>query len=75
MTRISNDINGNPRHVVHFLALRPEGNNSTYEQVIKAANKLGGRKFHNKQYGGGIVFTAYECEMPEIISRVKYLLA
>lgn len=73
--RIKNDINGNPRHVIHFLALVPKGKMATYEQVVKAANKLGGRKFHNKQFGGGVVFTAYECEMPEIIARVQYILA
>lgn len=30
-----------------------------YEMAIKRAHKLGGRKFHNKQYGGGIVFQSY----------------
>lgn len=75
MHRISNDTNGNPRYVIHFLALLPKGKTATYEQVVKAANKVGGRKFHNKQFGGGVVFTAYECEIPEIISRVQYTLA
>lgn len=30
-----------------------------YKLAVKKANKLGGRKFHNKQYGGGIVFQSY----------------
>jgi hypothetical protein len=53
-TRIKNDINGNPRYVIHFLDL-----NNDYENALKTARKLGGRKFHNKQYGGGIVFQSY----------------
>jgi len=30
-----------------------------YALAIKKAKKIGGRKFHNKQYGGGIVFQSY----------------
>lgn len=30
-----------------------------YDIAVKKANKLGGRKYHNKQYGGGIVFQSY----------------
>lgn len=33
-----------------------------YELAIKNGRKLGGRKFHNKQYGGGIVFQSYNIE-------------
>jgi hypothetical protein len=64
-TRINNDINGNPRYVCHYLEFKPiDWDNDaqglfTYEQAIKEANKLGGRKFHNKQYGGGLVFQSY----------------
>ena len=50
-TQVNNDINGNPRHVIHFINL---GDN--YAATVKWTNKLGGRKFHNKQYGGGILF-------------------
>ena len=56
-TRINNDVNGNPRYVFHFLQLA-----NTYEQALKLAKKLGGRKFHNKQYGGGIVIQSYSLE-------------
>lgn len=65
-TRINNDVNGNPRYVVHFLQLntREELDSveyipNKYELALKRAHKLGGRKFHNKQYGGGIVFQSY----------------
>ncbi len=53
-TRIKNDINGNPRYVCHFLNVA-----SDYPTAIKIANSIGGRKFHNKQYGGGLVFQSY----------------
>tara|TARA_R110002073_G_scaffold41011_10_gene116272 strand:- start:527 stop:1003 length:477 start_codon:yes stop_codon:yes gene_type:complete len=64
-TRVNNDINGNSRSVCHYLDFKPiDWDNETqglftYEQAIKEANKLGGRKFHTKQYGGGLVFQSY----------------
>lgn len=30
-----------------------------YTLALSRAHKLGGKKFHNKQYGGGIVFQSY----------------
>jgi len=30
-----------------------------YEIALRKAHKIGGRKFHNNQYGGGIVFQSY----------------
>jgi hypothetical protein len=30
-----------------------------YDIAVRKAHKIGGRKFHNKQYGGGIVFQSY----------------
>lgn len=69
LTRINNDVYGNPRYVIHFLALLTDEEKqssdigSKYEIAVKRANKLiGGRKFHNKQYGGGIVFSSYNVE-------------
>jgi hypothetical protein len=56
-TRINNDINGNPRYVVHFLQLA-----DTYERALYLGRKLGGRKFHNKQFGGGIAFQSYNTD-------------
>jgi hypothetical protein len=68
--RVKNDVNGNPRYVCHFLALDVHGSNkgigfdlsSRYAMACKLANKAGGRKFHNKQYGGGIVFQSYSLD-------------
>jgi hypothetical protein len=79
--RLKNDVNGNPRHVVHFTELEPPtmreslrnslGISELYDRIVALARKVGGRRFHNKQYGGGVVFQAYACEMPECVSRIQ----
>jgi hypothetical protein len=67
-TRINNDNNGNPRYVIHFLEfINDEERNfipfhKKYEYAIKKAKKLGGKKFDNKSYGGGIVFQSYNID-------------
>jgi hypothetical protein len=69
-TRVKNDINGNPRFVLHFLHFvkddevprtAPDFVNKKYDLALKRAkaHPFYGRKFHNKQYGGGIVFCTY----------------
>lgn len=66
-TRIKNDTNGNPRFVCHFLNLLTESESNDYSVSVTQkynnalfnSRKIGGRKFHNKQYGGGIVFQSY----------------
>lgn len=60
-TRINNDVNGNPRYVCHYLNLL-RSNEQGYETALKNAKHFGGRKFHNKQYGGGIVFQSYNIQ-------------
>ncbi len=68
--RVRNDVNGNPRYVCHFLSLDIHGPDKgigfglseRYAMACKLANRAGGRKFHNKQYGGGIVFQSYSLE-------------
>lgn len=75
-TRITNNVNGNPRYVCHFLNLNTSQENTPefweehgmntisikYALAIKRAHKLGGRKYHTKAYGGGIVFSFYESQ-------------
>lgn len=65
-TKINNDINGNPRYVVHFFSLLTETENNSnlsidnkYKLALNRAKKIGGKKYHNKKYGGGIVFQSY----------------
>ena len=76
-TRIRNDVNGNPRHVCHFLHLDVHGWQSNigvsdrYAIAVKLANSIGGRKYHNKSYGGGIVFQSYNLQ--DLCDRINRL--
>jgi hypothetical protein len=88
-SRINNDINGNPRYVCHFLNLltdREKGSHdgvsysqgtlsvsARYDAALKRSRQLGGRKFHNKQYGGGIVFQSYNID--ELEAQILALVA
>ena len=72
-TRVNSDVYGNPRYAIHFLNLLTDEEKKNYDLsiseqyniAIKRANKIGGRKFHNKQYGGGIVFQSYNIKDTE----------
>ena len=66
LTRINNDTNGNPRYVCHFLDILNDAERSPetslgdrYTIALAKSRQLGGKKFHNKQYGGGIAFQSY----------------
>lgn len=76
-TRINNDTYGNPRYVCHFLTFCTDADkqelSGKYALAVKRANKLGGRKFHNKQYGGGIVFQSYNID--DLTQDIKELMA
>jgi hypothetical protein len=78
-TRTNNDGNGNPRYVCHFNDLLTDKEredmpfNARYKFAIKRANKIGGRKFNNKQYGGGIVFQSYNIKETE--TKIKEFLS
>jgi hypothetical protein len=54
-------IDGKTRVVCHFLRLLKESEKGpemtgSYTTAIARARKIGGKKYHNKAYGGGIVF-------------------
>jgi len=75
-TRINNDVNGNPRFVCHFLAFLSAKDEFTsleerYQLALRRSRELGGRKFHNKQYGGGIVFQMYDGEQIEMSKKIR----
>jgi len=78
-TQVNNDSNGNPRLVCHFLNLLTDEQRANhdiaqkYNEALANAKALGGRKFHNKQYGGGIVFPL-GCKV-ELNKRIAELLA
>lgn len=68
-TRINNDVNGNPRYVVHFLNLNTDfeldariGVLEKERIALARARYIGGRAYSNKRYGGGIVFQSYSLE-------------
>jgi hypothetical protein len=80
--QINNDVNGNPRYVCHFLNLLKDEERyfntgasiqSQYATALNRARKIHGKKFHNKQYGGGIVFKCGSAEKLEsmIIELLK----
>jgi hypothetical protein len=55
--RIDNDTNGNPRYVIHYVML-----SDNYDEALRLAKKIGGKKYHNKKYGGGIAFQSYNID-------------
>ena len=77
MKRINNDINGNPRFVVHFLGLLNEGEGEglgvleRFDLALKKARKVGGKMYRGKDFGGGIVFQSYNIQ--ETILKIKAL--
>ena len=72
-TRINNDVNGNPRYVVHFFTLLSDKEQQeisdkakpfqyitdAYNYAVSKANKIGGKRYRGKDFGGGIVFQSY----------------
>ena len=84
ITRITNDVNGNPRYVCHFLSLINKGDeikadanehdsgiDTKYNLALYKAHKIGGKKYHNKKYGGGIAFQSYN--KADLIKGIKTL--
>lgn len=79
-TRIDNDVNGNPRYVLHFLHLltqaEREAKYSThggrYALAVARGNDAGGRKYHNRSYGGGVVFQSYS--VPELCAHLNDMM-
>lgn len=53
-TRVNNDVNGNPRYVLHFLKLANE-----YPAAVALSRSQGGKVYRGREYGGGIVFQCY----------------
>lgn len=66
--RIFNDRNGNPRYVVHFLALDIE-----LKDYHKINSLYGFCKYRAKWFGGGIVFQSYDIEetLKNALDKVK----
>lgn len=71
VTRINNDINGNPRHVIHFSDL---GLDIYHYQNLMHCFDL--YKYRAKWFGGGVVFTSYNIErdLENAINHVNRVL-
>jgi hypothetical protein len=74
---IKNDINGNSRWVCHWMTFEKKPDYSLtlserYANAVALANQIGGRKFRNKDYGGGIVFQCYGPE--EMLPHIQKLM-
>lgn len=73
LTRVNNDINGNPRYVVHFLEFLKDGEYSTIEEgfaiALEKAKTIGGKMYRGKDFGGGIVFQSYNTD--ELIKSIE----
>lgn len=72
--RIDNDVNGNPRYVVHYLSIPIDEDVPAlkqYECALKKAKKIGGRKYAAKWFGGGIVFQSYSLQ--ELAAAIREL--
>ena len=64
--RIDSDINGNPRYVIHFIAVPfrdklPEESHLAFYNAHQrhAAKALYVKKYRAKWFGGGVVFSTY----------------
>ena len=55
--RVNNDVNGNPRYVIHFLAF-----DSDYDKAKVLANSIGFRVYRGRDFGGGFVSMSYNLE-------------
>lgn len=75
--KVNNDINGNPRYVIHFMDIpmneqeKKVGIIKRYDLAIDKVKKIGGKKYDVKSYGGGIVFQSFNIrETAKMISKL-----
>lgn len=68
-TKVTRDTNGNSRFVCHWTNI----NAHTYTEALSKAHTIGGKKYHNKKFGGGIVFQEYESRLPILSDLIKSL--
>ena len=63
-----NDMYGNPRYIVHYLALGLDDYEST-----KQTRSAGLKKYRGKDFGGGFVFQSYnvQASMEKIMQKLS----
>ena len=65
--RINHDVYGNPRYIVHYASISserdgegaPNARARVFARFLAARNRVGGRRYRGKLFGGGIVFQSY----------------
>ena len=62
---VNNDVNGNPRYVIHYSVL-----SSNYNEALSISRKFGGKVYRGKDFGGGIVFQSYS--LPHTFQNVEF---
>lgn len=78
--RVEADVNGNSRYVVHHSALITERDKSDAPEglsriehlhalALRRANKIGGRKYRARWFGGGVVFQC--CHPPALVQDIQ----
>jgi len=55
--RVNNDVNGNPRYVIHYLSF-----DSDYNTAKEKANSIWFKVYKGKGFGGGFVCQSYNLE-------------
>ena len=58
--KLNNDFNGNPRYALKYCDYKREG--ETYDQFVKRANKLGGKRYDTKHNPKSIVVASYNLD-------------
>ena len=71
-TRVSNDVNGNPRYVFHFLDFVNDDDKQEAKRIsngfhiinlkdiaVEKSREIGGKVYRGKDFGGGIVLQSY----------------
>lgn len=77
-TKVKSDINGNSRHVIHFLDLLTKsekesikGIDNKYKYAVNKVRCLGGKIYRGKEYGGGVVFQS--TNLPHLCELINNL--
>lgn len=64
----TNDVNGNPRYVVSWLAFPVK----SYLDAVNLARELGFKRYRGRDFGGGLVVSTYS--IPDLIRRYNALV-
>lgn len=64
--KAASDSYGNPRYVIGWWKV-----GSSYEGALNAMKEFGGKKFHNKQFGGGIIFNVQQEGLSKLCKSIN----